>query len=1224
MHKANNLSIDQHYQQRLEAQYCLAEGQCLQTLLPLAQLPESDNARIWQSAYQLVQAIRQTDTSHGGVDALLQEFSLSSNEGIVLMCLAEALLRIPDEATQDALIRDKLSQGKWASHLGQSASLFVNASTWGLLFTGSLVDYSDARKKAQFNTLQRLLGRLGEPVIRRAMQLAMRIMGKQFVLGEHITQALQRAAEKESAGYTYSFDMLGEGARTAADAERYLLAYQQAITAIGQANAGKSMRQSSGISVKLSALYPRYEWRHQSQAQTTLVARLLMLAKQAKQVDISLTVDAEEADRLMLSLAIISEVFRAPELEDWQGFGVAVQAYQKRALTVIDYLAELAQDVGRQLMVRLVKGAYWDSEVKHAQQLGVSDYPVFTKKINTDLSYQACAVRLLSARPYLYPMFATHNAYTVATILTIAGADTASFEFQCLHGMGERLYQQVLADHAVLCRIYAPVGEHRDLLAYLVRRLLENGANSSFVNAIIDKQIPVTELLKNPVHVVQNSQQLRHANLPLPSEILLPRVNSQGWNVQYESDMRRLQTAMPQGPVQTIADTPLNELSQHLAVAVTAQRAWAATAVHKRADCLLKLADLLEVHTPELVYLCIHEAGKTIGDSLDEVREAVDFCRYYAEQAMHLPYAEGYQPLGVVACVSPWNFPLAIFLGQVSAALVTGNTVLAKPAEQTNMIATRCWQLLQAAGIPAGVCQLIYGPGQAIGDRLFSHPEIAAVMFTGSTRAAGQIHRRLAERQQGEVRLIAETGGQNAMLVDSSALLEQVVDAVIQSGLQSAGQRCSALRVLYVQTDIAERLISMLQGAMDALIIGDPSELATDIGPVIDEAAKQRLEKHVARMRQHPDVELLHTVSPPEEGCYFAPHLFAIKNIDCLSEEVFGPCIHIRTFEISELADMVNEINQSGYGLTVGIQSRIAERIDYLTQALAVGNVYVNRNMIGAVVGVQPFGGRGLSGTGPKAGGPNYLRKLLARPSRPSMQAQPLVAGPHTYLSSTPNVRAKQSWRQMHVLQRTALIRQLLAVLIDEQLLADFADDLQQSLATCEHVLTVLEQRLASPLVLPGPTGERNLLMYEARGWLLLNADEYVSFHSWMTNLVAALACGNQVITIVSQRFQVQAELINAHWQALSSCDELFLVAPHDAYQELLVWPQLAGVVLPAEHPFYHATVLCLANRSGAIIPVLSDTDHVNLATTLLLEKTISTDTTAAGGNTRLMTLNED
>jgi RHH-type proline utilization regulon transcriptional repressor/proline dehydrogenase/delta 1-pyrroline-5-carboxylate dehydrogenase len=989
---------------------------------------------IHDKAKNLIQENLKQRKKQSGINGFLNQYDLSTDEGIALMCLAEALLRVPDTYTMDRLISDKLSTPNWHQHLNTKNSLFVNAATWSLILTGKIFAPSLNSEKSLSATLSRMVSRLGEAVIRPIMLQTMKLMGKQFVMGTTIDDALTRAKKLEALGYRYSYDMLGEGAKTAEDAQKYLKSYQDAISAIGKAAENQGPIPGPGISIKLSALHPRYEVAKRERVMKELVPLLLELALSAKAQNIGLTVDAEESERLELSLDIIEAVFANPALKGWEGFGLAVQSYQKRAPFVIDWLADLSKRHQRKLMVRLIKGAYWDGEIKVSQLLGLESYPVFTRKHSTDVSYIACAKKLISHPDCFYPQFGTHNAYSVAAVLEMLGS-RKDFEFQCLHGMGRPLYDQIVAS-GIPCRIYAPVGTHKDLLGYLVRRLLENGANTNFVNLIADEDTPIDNLILDPVDRMANLKEIPHPHIPLPRNIYLShvnqdsqetfvsinvnRLNSKGIDLSNDQALQTLKEAMEKADQNTwkagsilngelimrgepqAVSSPSNkqkvighvykanndDVEQALTNAANACERWANTSVEDRAACLERAAELFEQHMPELMTILNREGGKQIVDCVSEVREAIDFCRYYAARAridfkpheLKGPTGEFNQlslhPRGVIACISPWNFPLAIFAGQVLAALVTGNPVIAKPAEQTPLTAAEAVRLLHQAGIPTDVLQLLVGKGSVVGSKLVSDTRIAGVMFTGSTDTAKTIQRALTDRPGPLVPFIAETGGQNTMIVDSSALPEQVVSDVIASAFNSAGQRCSALRVLFLQEDIAPQVITMLKGAMDELSIGDPALLSTDIGPVIDDAARKMLEEHAQNMRR--EATFIHQVPTTHlpEGSFFAPCAFELTSINQLKGEVFGPILHIIRYSAKDLDHVLDSIISTGFGLTMGIHSRIDATIKHIQKRMPVGNLYVNRNMIGAVVGVQPFGGEGLSGTGPKAGGPHYLPRL--------------------------------------------------------------------------------------------------------------------------------------------------------------------------------------------------------------------------------------------------------
>ncbi len=1011
-------------------------------LIDVARMAQPQRDRTAQRARALVEAIRQGRRPAGGIDAFLQEYALSSEEGVVLMCLAEALLRIPDPDTADRLIKDKIGPADWERHLGRSRSLFVNASTWGLMLTGRVVRLKDESVADSSRVLSRLVQRSGEPVIRRAMLHAMRIMGRQFVLGRTIKEALGEARQTRSA--RFSFDMLGEAARTRADAQRYFQSYFNAIQAVGEAEKGSDspIHARNSISVKLSALHPRYEEAKKDQILQDLAPQLLKLAKAAREHGIGLTMDAEEADRLELSLDIFEAVARDPAVRDWGGFGLAVQAYQKRALGVVEWLAGLSRALDMRIPVRLVKGAYWDTEIKHHQILGVEGFPVFTRKAATDVSYLACARALIRHGKAFYPQFASHNAHTIAAISVLAedaGPDT-ELEFQRLHGMGQPLFEQIgtktkgpgpspdptlgpTLGRTFPVRIYAPVGSHEDLLAYLVRRLLENGANSSFVNRLADDAAPIEDIIADPVERLYRIEPKENPGIAQPRDVFPGRKNAKGLllpaRAVYPPLLARMADCLKAdytaGPIvggATLQDggapRPVTDPADRrrvvghvreanaahvdcaLSLAVEGQHAWDAKGGEARAACLERTADLYEEHLERLMALCVREAGKTVPNALADVREAIDFLRYYAAEArtrfsgpVILPGPTGelnemsLHGRGVFACISPWNFPIAIFTGQIAAALAAGNAVVAKPAEQTPLIAHLAVTLFLEAGIDPKVLHLLPGDGAAIGGALTKDPRVSGVAFTGSTQTARLINQTLAERPGPIVPLIAETGGQNVMIMDSSALPEQVVADVLTSAFDSAGQRCSAVRVLAVQSDVADKVITMLTGAMAELTVGDPFDLATDIGPVIDDEAKAMLEAHGARM--HNLARPLHEVPlgpDTDHGTFFAPRAVEIDSLSVLEREIFGPFLHVLRYKADRLGDLCNAINATGYGLTLGLHTRIEETARFVRDRVRVGNMYVNRNQVGAVVGAQPFGGEGLSGTGPKAGGPHYLTRF--------------------------------------------------------------------------------------------------------------------------------------------------------------------------------------------------------------------------------------------------------
>ncbi|MBA6338545.1 bifunctional proline dehydrogenase/L-glutamate gamma-semialdehyde dehydrogenase PutA [Colwellia sp. BRX8-7] len=1268
-----SFNTDCPLRQKIREFYRIDEKIAVDHILPLAEVNVGARSRAWERARKMAVQIRKVESGNGAIDALLKEYTLSSEEGVVLMCLAEALLRVPDKHTQDALIRDKISQGQWNSHLGSSDSLFVNASSWGLLITGTMVNYADKRKKESFGLLKKIVGRLGEPVIRKSMNYAMKIMGKQFVMGDTIIAATERAADKEQQGYVYSFDMLGEGARTMNDADKYFKAYQEAIDTIGnvaRATGKDDPRKVPGISVKLSAIHPRYEFNHKERVMAEIVPKLKALCLQAKSYNIGLTVDAEESERLDISLDIIEAVFSDSDLANWTGFGMALQAYQKRAIFVVDWLRELTVRVDRKMMVRLVKGAYWDTEIKKAQKEGHQHFTVFTRKSSTDVSFRACAKKLLAYRDTIYPQFATHNAYTVAAILELVDGNKEGFEFQCLHGMGNSLYDQIVSSENIQCRIYAPVGHHEELLAYLVRRLLENGANSSFVNAIVDETQPVESLLRDPVEKTQRLKDKYNTQITKPIALYhdekgLGRDNSKGVDLadintitplksfldSWFTDHLLSESNVPKGAF--AVNNPANqteiigfyrhhnedEMLAMITLAKTAFSSWSQTPVSERAALLCRVADILEHHMDELIALCIKEAGKTAQDGIDEVREAVDFCRYYAEKAINLAEDERFEARGVVLCISPWNFPLAIFLGQIAAAIVTGNTVLAKPAEQTSLIALRTIELMKSVGLPEGVVQEVIARGSKVGSVIIPDDRIKTVIFTGSSDTATIISQTLADRGGDQVPFIAETGGQNCMIVDSTALPEQVVDDVISSGFQSAGQRCSALRVLFLQEDIADNVITMLKGALAELHVGNPAYLSTDVGPVIDKKALGVLNAHSDYMKTHGQLLYQCEISAEVENnehFFFAPRLYEIEDISVLEKEVFGPCVHIVRFKGNEIEGVIDKINGTGFGLTMGIHTRIEHRAFDLAKRSRAGNVYINRNIIGAIVGVQPFGGRGLSGTGPKAGGPNYLTRLVKEKSTPDAAKLNVSPSQEEVLEGDEKAKkeavllmdkadvAEKCWRLTELNTRISCVRQLLAKIADVDIVDDLFDDLNLTLTAAREQLIRIEKHLNKPLTLPGPTGESNMLYLENRGNIICFADKNVSFQFLLMSIITALATGNTVITVVSDLFYQEALAFRDKFVATGEDENVFQVAKLCHLSALLAHPALSGVVVDSHCDRKHYISEKLAERQGAILPVISSEYLDNLIQRLLTEKSVSIDTTAAGGNTSLMTLEEE
>ncbi len=1182
------------------------ESACVGALLANWIPPAAARRRIETAAAALVRDLR-THPEPRLMESFLAEYGLSTQEGVALMCLAEALLRVPDAGTVDALIRDKVSSGDWHHHLGQSGSPLVNASTWALMFTGKVVGWTGAGQdvKAAARTLIR---RAGEPVIRRAVAQAMRVMGQQFVLGRNIGEALTRAEEAEGRGYAFSYDMLGEAARTAADASRYFLSYSSAIAAIAARCRNGKARANPGISVKLSALHPRYEQAKRSRVMDELVPRVLALALHAKNACMGFNIDAEEADRLDLSLDVFEAVLGNPDLAGWDGFGIVVQGYGKRSLSVLDWAHALARQLDRRIMVRLVKGAYWDTEVKLAQTLGTPGYPVFTRKAATDASYLACARKLLGMSDRIYAQFATHNAHTVTAITDFAaGAD--GFEFQRLHGMGEALHERARATHGRAVRIYAPVGIHEDLLAYLVRRLLENGANSSFVHQIMDASIPPETIVRDPFDLLLGLNTFPNPAIPMPSALYAPRRNARGWNLSDPAVSEPLLAAMdrfrtkrwhagagpggvavlnpaePADVVGHVVDATAGDLERALAVA--AESSWADTPVSRRAACLERAADLMEDNAVELLALGVREAGKTLPDAVAELREAVDFCRYYAVRAR--TDLQDRLPRGVFACISPWNFPLAIFTGQVVAALVAGNPVLAKPAEQTPLIAARTVSLLHAAGIPPDALQLLPGGGPIIGAALVADTRVAGVCFTGSTATARHIDATMAANLDPAAPLIAETGGVNAMIVDSSALPEQAVRDILASAFQSAGQRCSALRILCVQEEVAPRILEMLRGAMDELSMGDPMNLATDVGPVIDLAARDRIEAHCAEMTARG--RLIKRLPGNGRGCFVPPTLLKLESLDELGTEIFGPVLHVVTFRAADLAAVVGRLNAKGFGLTLGLHTRVDARVQEVAAAARVGNLYVNRNQIGAVVGVQPFGGEGLSGTGPKAGGPHYLLRF----SRPA--SEPPAA-------SNPPLAAGAAWTQAAVRQATAAQSAWDRDPDRAGAMMKAADP--RLLAAVRSTIERAGSALDAPTQLPGPSGESNRLSLHGRGVVLILGRE------GRAAALMALVMGNAVLV---DRLAADDGLALLFAKLPPGLAQIMDTGqdPSDAVSD----PAIDLVVAQGE-ALSREIRRCLAARRGRIVALVCDSPE---PFRFIVERTLSVDVTAAGGNVQLLAL---
>ncbi|MBE70294.1 MAG: trifunctional transcriptional regulator/proline dehydrogenase/L-glutamate gamma-semialdehyde dehydrogenase [Thalassospira sp.] len=1254
--------------QTIRDSYRADEEAVVERMIEAARLSPEQTARVQDRAYQLVARVREADNGKSGIDALLHEYELSSKEGVILMCLAEALLRVPDAVTADKLIQDKLFDADWQSHLGHSDSFFVNASTWGLMLTGRVIKFGKAEKADPGRLIKRMIGRSGEPVIRKAFNHAMRIMGRQFVMGRTIDEASERAKANEEKGYRYSYDMLGEAARTMEDADRYYKAYETAIHDIGRVANGRGPIDSPGISVKLSAIHPRYDFANYERVMTELTPRLKELALLAKKYDIGFTVDAEEANRLDLSLDVIGAVFADPDLDGWEGYGLAVQAYQKRAYHVLEWLADLSTKVGRKMMVRLVKGAYWDTEVKFSQENGFDGYPVFTRKASTDVSYLACAKYMLSRRDAFYCQFASHNAHTVASVLEMAGNDR-TFEFQRLHGMGEALYEQIVDKNGenVPCRVYAPVGTHEDLLAYLVRRLLENGANTSFVNRIQDEQLPIEEMIADPIEKMAALPRKGHPKIPAPIDLYgATRVNSRGIDLTDTEKLLPLSAKLAEIKDKTwnaaplidgklVSGTPVDvmnpakldekvgdlvqateaDVEAAVVAAVKGYETWNKTPASDRATALRRLGDLLEENMDEFIALCQREAGKLYLDGVAEVREAVDFCRYYANRAEET-FREG-SPLegrGVIVCISPWNFPLAIFLGQVTAALAAGNAVIAKPAEQTSLVAARAAELILESGVPGSAFQLVPGPGRVIGNQLINDPRIAGVAFTGSTETAQLINQALAKRPGVPLPLIAETGGQNAMIVDSTALPEQVVQDAIISGFQSAGQRCSALRVLFVQEDIADKLCEMLVGAMKELRVGDPKFLDIDVGPVIDEKSRKVLEAHAERMKK--EAKLLHacdTLPECEGGNFFAPHCFEIPSIEVLEREVFGPVVHVVRYKARDMDKILDQINASGYGLTLGIHSRIDTTVREISHKLRVGNCYVNRNQIGAVVGVQPFGGQGKSGTGPKAGGPHYVERFAKPVAHADMVSADDVSDDRAPIivkdviatnEYAAMLSAQEEWQATDGNARVNILEKLSAKMetSGNEALIEGADHIANFAALSEN-------GFVAPTRMPGPTGETNDLYCQGRGVYLIQADKDAKPAKVIRHLGAALAAGNAVILAGDQKWLAD---IPALAQKAGLPAKLVKTVGTNTGLGAMYDGDIAGVSCVASLDRVTSFKQLLAKREGAILSLISDSgaeDDGALPDEAFLhrfatEKTITINTTAAGGNASLMSMEED
>jgi RHH-type proline utilization regulon transcriptional repressor/proline dehydrogenase/delta 1-pyrroline-5-carboxylate dehydrogenase len=1197
----------------ITAAYRSPEPECVPPLVKLATANTDEADRIRTLARGLVAKLR-AKTRSSGVEGLIHEYSLSSQEGVALMCLAEALLRIPDAATRDALIRDKLSPGDWRAHIGQSPSLFVNAATWGLVLTGRLV--TTTSEQGLSAALTRLIARSGEPIIRAGVDVAMRLMGEQFVTGRTIDEAIGNSREREARGFTFSYDMLGEAATTAEDAARYLDEYERAVHAIGRASRGRGIYEGAGISIKLSALHPRYQRIKRTRVMKELLPRVKGLAALAKSYDIGFNIDAEEADRLDLSLDILEMLALDPDLKAWNGLGFVIQAYGKRCAPVIDWLIDLARRSGRRLMIRLVKGAYWDSEIKRAQVDGLDGFPVFTRKVYTDVSFLACARKLLAAPDAVYPQFATHNAQTLASVLVFAGPDfyRGQYEFQCLHGMGEPLYEEVVGRDKLNrpCRVYAPVGSHGTLLAYLVRRLLENGANTSFVNRIADASVDIDDLIAGPAEAARAIQPLGapHDKIAAPRDLYAPdRVNSRGLDLSDEGRLAKLGNglnasaettwrAFPPNASRDEGERVLNpanrsdvvgftrharadEIAAALEIGDRAAPAFAAIPPAERAIVLRRAADLLEARNDLLVGLIVREAGKSYANAVAEVREAADFLRYYGHEAARTLLPGSPAPLGLVVCISPWNFPLAIFTGQIAAALGAGNSVIAKPAEETPLIAAEAVRILHEAGVPRDALQLMPGAGE-VGAALVGDPRVQGVVFTGSTPVARLIEKELAGRlmrRGAPLALIAETGGLNAMVVDSSALAEQVVVDVLSSAFDSAGQRCSALRILCLQDDVADRMLKMLKGAMVELEVGDPRKLSVDVGPVIAPEARDAISGHIKKMqRRGHKVTQTPLGEAAARGTFVPPTLIEVSKIADVEREVFGPVLHVLRYKREALDTLIDDINAAGYGLTFGLHTRIDETIARVVERIEAGNIYVNRNIIGATVGVQPFGGSRLSGTGPKAGGPLYLSRLVVEPAPSALEG---VEGGDAAIAG---IRAYSDWLHRH-----------------------------GHAAEAERCVGMMARSpLGGRAELKGPVGERNVYVLRRRGRIAAVA---ASESGLLIQIGAILATGNDAVVTAAFAAHVFSGLPVELAHRISRAEN-----PLSA-------PALAFVLLEGDEAATAETLRKLASRPGPIVRLnalscarLAAGEDYNLGD-LVEECAIATNTAAAGGNASLMTI---
>ena len=1174
----------------LSANYLADEADVLASLVKTLNLTGPDRDAIRNTAIDLVASLRTEGRPVPLMDALLQEYGLSTEEGVALMRLSEALIRTPDFVTSRKLIRDKLIDSDWAGHAGQAPDFLVNQATNGLRLSAGWIKLTGGIAASN------IAAKLGDQVLGLVMNRVMGVMAEHFVLGKSIEDAVKNAREGEQNGQTYSYDMLGEAALTAEDAETYFQAYKHAVAYLAEnTDQYSNIADAPGISVKLSALHPRYEHAKRETCVPPLVDKLIELASIAKKGTLSLAIDAEETDRLELSLLVFERLLNAPELADWDGLGMVVQAYQRRAIPVLERIVAATRKAGRKITIRLVKGAYWDSEIKRAQELGLESYPVFTRKENTDVSYLSCARVLLKAKDVIFPQFATHNAHTAAAISHMASNDQP-YEIQRLHGMGKTLHEALTDSFGTRSRIYAPVGAHEDLLPYLVRRLLENGANSSFVNQIFDTEVELGTLVADPITIATAHADAANPKLPIPCDIAEDRrMMAKGLDLTQAETAAEAEArmALPEPLHLTVAGAGAPHLHVHnparrdmrvgtiqthdeaavdTAVRNAAASAWATSfSPPERAACLQRAADLLEENMHDLLRLCTLEAGKSLPDGVAEVREAVDFCRYYAAQAQS--YRIMARPsLGVVACISPWNFPLAIFIGQIAAALSVGNTVVAKPAEQTPLISHMAVDLLERAGVPGDAVQLLIGDGALLGSALTSHADVKGICFTGSTATAKRIATTLADTGRATIPFIAETGGINTMIVDSTALLEQAVQDVVASAFQSAGQRCSACRIVCVQEDIADDFITMLSGAMDALTVGDPAKLSTDVGPVIDTGARRMIEDYIEEARlNHKTVGEVPMTSRGESGNFVTPIAFEINRISDVKREIFGPVLHVLRFKAKNIDALIEDINATGYGLTMGLHTRLDHRIEAVAASAHVGNLYVNRNQIGAVVGVQPFGGEGLSGTGPKAGGPNYLLRLS---------------------------KSGQTARITEIEKEEDRVARIHALFMDSQIAES---------AIWERAGVPLE------LSLPGPTGEQNTLRLHPRGKMLCIGGDVP--RDIARQIALCLIAGNTVLALETPETMTMLNKLKAALEDHGfDNDTLTLVSAKEA--DALIEGDIKGVTADGSQRETLAAKLC--RRDGPILPLLSaDTDVERF----YHERTVTINTTAAGGNASLLAM---